>query len=260
MHLDISVILLSFNHEKYISKAIDSILDQQFTGNWELIIGDDCSNENTKIIINKYASQYPELIKSYSNVKNLGLSKNYEKAVHIAKGKYIAYLESDDYWTDNFKLQKQYNFLEINSQFVLAFHDFVLIDEFDFIISDKNLTNPNLKRNRTKKDMVTGCLIHQNTLMFRNVVRKLPIGFFKAKNHDTFLIAHLAKWGEAGYVKCKPLHYRISQDSLWSSLSKREKNFNSINTFFWILLTSDLKYSKFIFLKLSKKIKDVFLC
>lgn len=260
MHLDISVILLSFNHEKYISKAIDSILDQQFTGTWELIIGDDCSNENTKNIINKYASHYPDLIKSYSNVKNLGLSKNYEKAVLIAKGKYIAYLESDDYWTDNFKLQKQYNFLEINPQFVLAFHDFVLIDEFDFIISDKNLTVSNLRRNRTKKDMVTGCLIHQNTLMFRNVIRKFPIGFFKAKNHDTFLIAYLAKWGEAGYVSCKPLHYRICRNSLWSSLSKSKKNINAINTFFWILLISDLKYSKFIFLKISAKIKDVILC
>lgn len=234
-----------------MSLALDSIFSQNFNGTWEIIIVDDCSSDRTgDIIETKIRDFNPELINFYSNEVNLGLSKNYENAINKANGKYIAYLEGDDFWTDTSKLQKQFDFLEGNPRFVLAFHDFVTIDSNDIIISDANLNNPNLKRNRSKKDMITGCLIHQNTIMFRNVFDKLPIGFFKAKNHDTFLIAYLSKWGEAGYLNCAPLHYRIHENSLWSSLSKKEKIKNGINTYLWIFSIA----SPFFYLALCRKV------
>ena len=237
MRFDVSVILLTYNQEKFVSQAINSILFQKFIGSLQIFIFDDCSTDGTPEILNSFESLFPNQIKVIYNRKNIGLAKNFEQAIILSRGKYIAYLEGDDYWTDPNKLQKQFNFLESNSNFVLAFHDFVRIDVEDNIISDKNLFNKSLKRNRSQKDMVTGCLIHQNTMMFRNVVRNFPNSFFKVKNHDTFFIGYLSNWGEAGYVDCTPLHYRIHHNSLWSSLSKKKKHWNGLLTYFYILMT-----------------------
>ena len=258
--LDISVVLLTYNHERYVKESLNSILNQKFNGNWEIIIADDCSNDCTFEIIQLIKNKHKSFsINAYSNELNLGLSKNYEKAILNAKGKYIAYLEGDDYWIDVSKLQKQFDFLENNSKFILAFHDFVLVDANGLIISDKNLNNIAIKKDRSKKDMITGCLIHQNSMMFRNVITKFPLGFFKAKNHDTFLIAYLSRWGEAGYVKCNPLHYRIRENTLWSSLSGKEKHFNGLITYLWIFSISSPQTYFALVRKVLSKIKSIIL-
>lgn len=254
--IDISIVLLTYNQEEFISQAINSILSQKLSNSFEIIVIDDCSVDDTFSLISEFQNKYPLNFKAYRNAFNLGLAKNYEKAVLLAKGKYIAYLEGDDYWTDPYKLQKQFNFLDENPDFVLAFHDFITIDSIGRIISDKNLKIDSLKKNRSKKDMVTGCLIHQNTIMFRNVVRHFPIGFFKAKNHDTFFIAYLSNWGESGYVKCSPLHYRIHTDSLWSSLSGKRKHWNGFITYSIILFYVPIKYSGNVLRKIASKIKS----
>lgn len=256
--IDVSVILITYNQEKFVSQSFLSILSQRFTGEVEILISDDFSTDNTFNILN-------ELSKGKSNVRllrnneNLGLSKNFAKVMNLAKGKYIAYLEGDDYWTDPYKLQKQFDFLESRPMYVLAFHDFVTVDKDDIIISDSNLMNTALMRNRSKKDMIIGCLIHQNTMMFRNVIEDFPLGFFKAKNHDTFLIAYLSKWGEAGYVKCDPLHYRIQENSLWSSLSVGKKNENALITYLWIFSIASFKTYMALAKKVLSKIKSIIL-
>ena len=258
MSFEVSVILLSYNHEKYISFAIESILKQRFNKQFEIIILDDFSTDNTFKILNQFESNFPKKIECYKNSKNLGLARNFEKAILLAKGKYISYLEGDDYWTDPLKLQKQFNFLEEHPRFVLAFHDFITIDKGNNILSSQNLLNKNLQKNRTRKEMVTGCLIHQNTMMFRNVVRKFPLGFFLAKNHDTFFIAYLSNWGEAGYVQCAPMHYRIHNESLWSSLSGRRKQLNGLATYSIILFNVSPKYFGSILWKIGSKNKSIF--
>ncbi|SHO65394.1 glycosyltransferase [Algoriphagus zhangzhouensis] len=255
--IDISIVLLTYNQEKFVSKAINSILNQELSNSFEIIVIDDFSADDTFSLISEFQDKYPLNFKAYRNAFNLGLAKNYEKAVLLAKGKYIAYLEGDDYWTDPYKLQKQFNFLEENPDLVLAFHDFITIDSNEGIISDKNLKIDSLKKNRSKKDMVTGCLIHQNTIMFRNVVRRFPIGFFKAKNHDTFFIAYLSNWGEAGYVKCSPLHYRIHTNSLWSSLSGKRKHWNGLITYSVILFYVPFRYSRNLIWKIASKVKAI---
>lgn len=258
--VDVTVILLTFNQEKYVCEALDSIVSQNFTKDWEIIVADDSSTDNTFKIVQSYKEKYPSLLKIYSNKKNLGLALNYQNAILKARGKYIAYLEGDDYWTDKFKLQKQFDYLEKDPSAILAFHDFILIDESGELISDSNLNNNNLKRSRTKKEMVTGCLIHQNTIMFRNVIRDLPRGFFRAKNHDTFLIAYLSNWGNAGFVECKPLHYRMLSNSLWSSLTKKQKHLNGLITFFWILTVVSPVYYYYVFSKIVSKVRSYIFC
>src|SRR5450631_4532338 len=118
----ISVCLITYNHEKYIGKAIESVLQQQTLFSYELIIAEDCSTDNTREIIQDYYRKYPSVIKLVLQEKNVGPENNFIDLLSAAKGKYIAYFEGDDYWIDNKKLQRQVEFLENHPEFVLVFH------------------------------------------------------------------------------------------------------------------------------------------
>ena len=88
----------------------------------EFIIAEDCSTDNTRIICEEYATKYPELIRLITSEANIGYNPNELRAMKATKGKYIAYCEGDDYWTDSLKLQKQVDFLESHPDYSICFH------------------------------------------------------------------------------------------------------------------------------------------
>ena len=121
-HPVISIGMLAYNQEPYIAQAIESVLMQKTTYSYEIVIADDCSNDNTRNIILKYQTQYPEKIKLILQDKNVGASQNTLDLILSLTGRYVAALEADDYWTDPSKLQKQVDFLESNPEYVLCCH------------------------------------------------------------------------------------------------------------------------------------------
>jgi glycosyltransferase involved in cell wall biosynthesis len=126
----VSVAVISYNHEKFINQALDSILAQKVDFKYEIIIGDDCSTDRTPEIISEYEKKYPGLIKRVYREKNVGPTKNLYEVFHQCKGKYIAQLEGDDFWSDELKLKKQINFLEVNQLYIGVAHSCnVLCDE-----------------------------------------------------------------------------------------------------------------------------------
>ncbi len=118
----------TYNHEKYISQAIESFLNQKVEFEIELLINDDCSTDSTLSIAESYEKKYPSLIKIFKQEENHGLLYAYKVLTQNASGKYLAILESDDYYTDNYKLQKQVDFLEQNPDFGLIGSDFIKVD------------------------------------------------------------------------------------------------------------------------------------
>ncbi len=112
--MKVSVLMPSYNHELYIAQAIDSFLAQECNFNIELLIGDDRSTDNTLSVAKEYSLKYPHKIKLIAHSENQGLLKNYQSLINIAQGEYFAVLESDDYWTDPKKLQKQVDSLDVN--------------------------------------------------------------------------------------------------------------------------------------------------
>jgi glycosyltransferase involved in cell wall biosynthesis len=108
-------------HEKYISQAIESFLSQECSFDCELLINDDCSKDKTAEIAAEYANKYPEKVKFFAQKENKGLLENYKFLLSKANGEYIAILESDDYWIDPKKLEKQISFLENNPEYGLSF-------------------------------------------------------------------------------------------------------------------------------------------
>lgn len=128
--IKVSVIVLTYNHEKYIKQALDSILMQQVDFKYEILVGDDASTDGTREILKRYEQKYPEIIKLFLNKENLGASRNSYNMLMFAKGKYLATCEGDDYWTDIDKLKIQVEFLEKNKSFIGCTHKTVVIDEY----------------------------------------------------------------------------------------------------------------------------------
>ena len=112
----LSVVMTTYNHERYIAEAIESVLRQQTDFRIEIVIGEDCSTDRTRAIAEDYAMQYPEAIRIITSEENVGWRKNYRRTIAAARGKYIAMLDGDDYFIHRKKLQMQVDLLEADPE------------------------------------------------------------------------------------------------------------------------------------------------
>lgn len=136
----LSVILITYNHEKYIEKALDSVLSQVTDFPFEIVIGDDCSPDDTKNIIREYRDKYPDIIRIVHREKNTGRpTLNVYETTMKCRGDYLAYLEGDDYWTDSDKLQKQMDFLNEHPEYIACTHSHKMIDDNGNDITDPEI-------------------------------------------------------------------------------------------------------------------------
>ncbi len=125
----VSVIVSCYNHELYIRECLDGILMQQTDFPFEIIIGDDCSTDNSLTILREYEQKHPDIIKVIASKENLYSKKIllvYTQSYPKSRGKYIALCEGDDYWIDPHKLQRQVDFLESHPQYSMCFHDYMI--------------------------------------------------------------------------------------------------------------------------------------
>lgn len=127
MKITYSVVMVTYYHEKYIRKAIDSVVSQTVFNEVEILIGDDGSKDNTVSILNEYANKYPQIHVFVH--ENVGLSKNVYSLLKKAKGQYIAILEGDDFWIDPEKLEKQKEIIEKNGCIATACNSLIITDE-----------------------------------------------------------------------------------------------------------------------------------
>lgn len=129
--LMLSVVVITYNQEKYISQALDSILSQQTDYAYEIVVGDDASTDSTPSILKKFSIIYSDRIKLYLREKNMGGkgANNLYDLLLKCRGKYVITLEGDDFWIDNKKIQKQIDFLENNLEFIGVAHKCVVVNE-----------------------------------------------------------------------------------------------------------------------------------
>ena len=128
--MKLSIILITYNHAPYLRKAVEGILMQKTDFDYEIIAIDDCSNDGTIDILREYKRAYPNRFRLLIRKKNLCWpTRNVYTAAMSAKGEYLAFLEGDDYWTDETKLQTQVDFLDANPDYMGTTHSFSLIGE-----------------------------------------------------------------------------------------------------------------------------------
>ena len=125
----VSVRVITFNHEKYIRDCLEGILMQKTDFQFEAVIGEDCSTDQTREIVTGYAEKYPDKIRMILSESNAGAYENIFRVQKACRGKYQAFCDGDDYWTDPLKLQKQADFLESHPDFTLCFHNALMVWE-----------------------------------------------------------------------------------------------------------------------------------
>lgn len=128
--IDLSICLISYNHEKYIRMAIESILMQKTTYRYEIIAVDDCSTDRTAAIIKEYAIKYSDKIKAvllpYNTYKTV--NDAFKRARDLACGKYVITIEGDDYWISPYKIQRQLDFLTSHPDYIAVAHNCIIVD------------------------------------------------------------------------------------------------------------------------------------
>ncbi len=164
----VSIILPTYNGAQFIAGAIESVLTQTYPL-WELIIVNDCSTDETKVIVEKYMA-VDKRITLLENEYNLGIQKTINKGLQKTKGKYIARIDDDDRWIDTEKLSKQIRFLEENGEYVLIGTGGIIIDE-----SEKELTRyllPEKDSTIRNKILSKNCFLHSSVVFKKEAVMK----------------------------------------------------------------------------------------
>jgi glycosyltransferase involved in cell wall biosynthesis len=218
----VSVVMITYNHSLYIKQAIESIISQKTNFDFELVICNDKSTDDTDTIIRETIASNPNghKVKYYNNEVNLGMMPNSVYALEQASGKYIALCEGDDYWCDDQKLQIQADFLENNPDFSLCFHNVYLLTG-----TELKEDNPRKKIHEitTIKDLAKNNYIHTPSVMYRNNLFELPKYFSEAPIGDYFLHMLNAQHGKIKYMDKIMSVYRIHNTSYWSSKKEAEQ-------------------------------------
>lgn len=117
----VSVGVFTYNQEQYIEQCLDSILSQKTNFDYEIIIGEDCGTDKTRAICVDYQKRYPEKIKLLLHDENHGMLTNFSEVCKLMRGRYMADMDGDDYWVDDYKLQKQVDFMEQHPEYGVCF-------------------------------------------------------------------------------------------------------------------------------------------
>jgi glycosyltransferase involved in cell wall biosynthesis len=222
----VDIVMPTYNHERFIAQAIESVLAQKTTFAYRLIIGDDCSTDGTQAIIRSYAAQHPDKIEFIFSPVNLGIHHRNRVAVQLFKrcsARYVAMLEGDDYWTDPQKLQKQVEFLESHPECALCFHNAEMF--FDDGSQPSFYSRPaDQKEISTLEDVVAGLVPITCSILYRNeLLRELPDCYFQVRTPDWMISLLLAEHGKLGYLNEVMAAYRLHAGGIWSSLPQQEQ-------------------------------------
>ena len=216
--ISVSICMITYNHESFIRKAIEGVLMQKTNFCIELIIGDDCSTDNTITLINELIKGREKEFKLLSTTNNMGMMSNFIRTLTACSGKYIAICEGDDYWTDPNKLQKQFNFMEQHLDYSLCFHNATIINE---VKKTSKLFAEYSKSDYAGKDILEKWLIPTASVFFRNVLPKEFPAFIKEATHgDLALFMFLSEFGKARYINEVMSVYRINSIGVTQSAFK----------------------------------------
>jgi len=214
----VSVKMKTYNQEKYIGQAIESVLAQKTDFSYELIIGEDCSTDCTREIVFQYQKKYPKVIRVVTSEKNVGLRKNALRILKSARGKYIAHCEGDDYWCDPLKLQKQVDIMEADPSISMCFHA-VIYEYMDS--SGKKKIKRYHKGNYffpIKDVIIQGGRFYKlvSAIVNRSIFNTIPDWYIQSPVTDSALSLLAALNGRIYYLNEVMAVYRLNVSGSWS--------------------------------------------
>ena len=240
----VSIMCITFNHKDFIKKTLDGFLIQETSFPVEIIVHDDASTDGTAEIIKKYEDKYPHLIKPiYQTVNQYSRNVDFVKEFISPriKGKYIAYCEGDDYWTDPLKLQKQVSFLEQNLDYGLVYTDIDRIDENGNIIDKNYLKNDRYRSCESFEDYLVHAPFRAPcTWLFRKILIKTSNKNYVVGDFPTFLDI-IAK-SKIHRLDDTTANYRVLTNSA-SHFTNLKKSYAFMKGIFEIQMDYALKYN-----------------
>jgi len=241
--MKVSVWMSAYNHEKYISQCLDSVLNQKTDFDFDIILGEDCSKDLTREIVTDYKNRYPDKFRLYLPEKNIGMMEMDIATWNLCTGEYIALLNGDDYWTDEYKLQTQADFLDNNPDAVMCYHKARVENETTGYVFDT--VYPESGDELTAEYLLLGYNpVMTPTVMIRNILtvpdyyRDLPYG-------DMPLYLLLSQKGKLKYIDKLMSLYRIHPSGQWQG----ESVYNN--------LLKDIKFYEIMNEKLNYRYEDL---
>lgn len=258
LHPKVSVLVQTYNHEDYIRECLDSILSQKVDFEYEILLGEDESNDSTREICIEYANRFPGIIRLFlhsrkNNIKLMGKPTgrfNLCYNLYSARGEYIALCEGDDFWTEELKLQKQVSFLEANKDFTMCFHKVSIVaasedDRFEYKIPPFDILRFN---DLLRKHYIPTCSLMIRLNVFGN---ELPSILFKTLMADIPLELISATKGKTKFLVENMACYRRNAGGVTQD-KDRTKHIRSINIQLYkeLIKTLDISYSPVLLLKI----------
>lgn len=227
--MKVSVICMAYNHEKYIANALEGFVSQKTNFDYEVLINDDASTDRTASIIAEYAQRYPEIIKPVYQKKNLYSTDTdiiLDILLPLAKGKYLAFCEGDDYWTDENKLQLQVDFLDAHPEYIACVHN---TSKLEMMTNKETVMYGTEDYDITTPDVLKGgsCCYHTSSRVCRReALTNLPP--FLPYIMDYPMAIHLSLLGPIRFMGRIMSVYRVGTESSWTTSNRRNMHRNAI--------------------------------
>jgi len=214
--MKLSVMMITYNHERFIAQALESILAQRVNFDYEIVVGEDCSTDRTRDILMDFHRRYPDRIVPLLRDQNLGIMHNFEATLGACRGRYLALLEGDDYWTSEDKLQRQTDFLDAHSDYAICCHRAQIVQETGV---NEEAVFPSLPAGPyTLEDLLKGNFIMTCTVLYRrDSGGKIPGWFREMKLGDWPLMVLAARSGKIRLMDEIMAAYRMHTGGTWTS-------------------------------------------
>jgi glycosyltransferase involved in cell wall biosynthesis len=251
--MKVSVAMITYNHERFVAQAIESVLMQEADFDFELVIGEDCSTDGTRRVVAEYGARHPDKIRLLLPERNLGMNRNLAQTLRACRGAYVALLEGDDYWTSPRKLAKQAALLDERPDCAICFHNVEMFFEDDPGRGRSRMCPDDQKAVSTIEDLLQHNFIPACSTMFRRAgLGDLPEWFYELRMGDWPLHVLNARRGNIVYLPEVMAAYRAHGGGVWSVKSGAEQI--SAYRRFYELIDAHLeyKYTKLIRRALTK--------
>ncbi len=220
----VTVLVMTYNHARYIRQAIDSALAQRLTVPFEIVISEDCSTDGTRTIVEEYAARHPERVRLLLSETNLRSNEVVARGFRAARGRYLAMLDGDDFWTADDKLQAQFDFLESRRDFTICFHNAAVVDESSES-SGRSWNPPEQAHTTGLADILRGNFLATSSVMYRRgalpAIPRWYEPFFPVTDWPLHVL--YAEHGRIGYLDRVLSAYRLHDGGLFSRLTALEK-------------------------------------
>lgn len=222
----VAILTTTYNHAPFIAQAVESVAMQKTTFPIKMIIGEDCSTDETRAVLLQLKQKYPDLLDLRLREVNYGRRRNFVDLFYACKADYVALLEGDDFWTSPDKLQKQVDFMEQNQDCAIIFHP---IDRLEGNGQKFDFCPPIFKEKYDLTDLLKGNFIGTCSVMYRRqLVPQLPDWFNVVSAGDYPLHILYATQGKIGFLPEKMATYRIHDGGVWSSQPFIQQLLNTI--------------------------------